>query len=106
MIFSNPSPENPFSKPVWFEYVVVGPLVLMLIGPFALIVLNDLDAYIVKMCVGIWFITVFYCTIWGSYTFYLCQSKHYELLDRYGDCLLYTSPSPRDRTRSRMPSSA
>ena len=27
------------------------------------------------------------------------------LLNRYG-CLLYTSPSPRDRTRSRMPSSA
>ena len=27
------------------------------------------------------------------------------LLD-FGDCLLYTSPSPRDRTRSRMPSSA
>ena len=26
--------------------------------------------------------------------------------DRDGDCLLYTSPSPRDRTRSRMPSSA
>ena len=29
--------------------------------------------------------------------------------DYYGyheDCLLYTSPSPRDRTRSRMPSSA
>ena len=24
----------------------------------------------------------------------------------FGDCLLYTSPSPRDRTRSRMPSSA
>jgi len=24
----------------------------------------------------------------------------------YWDCLLYTSPSPRDRTRSRMPSSA
>ena len=23
-----------------------------------------------------------------------------------GDCLLYTSPSPRDRTRARMPSSA
>ena len=27
-------------------------------------------------------------------------------LDGDGDCLLYTSPSPRDRTRSRMPSSA
>ena len=25
---------------------------------------------------------------------------------RYTGCLLYTSPSPRDRTRSRMPSSA
>ena len=31
-----------------------------------------------------------------------------ELLDRYGipSCLLYTSPSPRDATLSRMPSSA
>ena len=33
------------------------------------------------------------------------------LFDQRGDfttntCLLYTSPSPRDRTRSRMPSSA
>ena len=26
--------------------------------------------------------------------------------DQFTDCLLYTSPSPRDRTRSRMPSSA
>ena len=26
--------------------------------------------------------------------------------DLYSSCLLYTSPSPRDRTRSRMPSSA
>ena len=26
--------------------------------------------------------------------------------DHMGTCLLYTSPSPRDRTRSRMPSSA
>ena len=28
------------------------------------------------------------------------------LLERFEICLLYTSPSPRDRTRSRMPSSA
>ena len=27
-------------------------------------------------------------------------------LDYLNSCLLYTSPSPRDRTRSRMPSSA
>ena len=31
----------------------------------------------------------------------------FERMSRqYNDCLLYTSPSPRDRTRSRMPSSA
>ena len=29
-----------------------------------------------------------------------------DLNSLIGDCLLYTSPSPRDRTRSRMPSSA
>ena len=34
-------------------------------------------------------------TIWGEDTIELMKN-----------CLLYTSPSPRDRTRSRMPSSA
>ena len=29
-----------------------------------------------------------------------------SVFKKYKDCLLYTSPSPRDRTRSRMPSSA
>ena len=29
-----------------------------------------------------------------------------ELLDAFKDCLLYTSPSPRDLSTSRMPSSA
>ena len=29
-----------------------------------------------------------------------------DLINGYLACLLYTSPSPRDRTRSRMPSSA
>ena len=33
------------------------------------------------------------------------SSEHIDNLQRR-DCLLYTSPSPRDRTRSRMPSSA
>ena len=33
-------------------------------------------------------------------------NEGYKLLARKGSCLLYTSPSPRDRTRSRMPSSA
>ena len=30
----------------------------------------------------------------------------FERVPMSGACLLYTSPSPRDRTRSRMPSSA
>ena len=29
-----------------------------------------------------------------------------DKLEQYTDCLLYTSPSPRDRSLSRMPSSA
>jgi len=35
--------------------------------------------------------------------FDLCAGDYYAIVT---DCLLYTSPSPRDRTRSRMPSSA
>ena len=34
---------------------------------------------------------------------HLIKSREVEI---WSDCLLYTSPSPRDRTRSRMPSSA
>ena len=34
------------------------------------------------------------------------QAEHLAASDQRFHCLLYTSPSPRDRTRSRMPSSA
>ena len=34
------------------------------------------------------------------------ETKKEIVLDIAETCLLYTSPSPRDRTRSRMPSSA
>ena len=34
------------------------------------------------------------------------RGNAYFHLNKLKDCLLYTSPSPRDRTRSRMPSSA
>ena len=34
------------------------------------------------------------------------QESRYEFMNIKTGCLLYTSPSPRDRTRSRMPSSA
>ena len=40
----------------------------------------------------------------------LAKSQKVDLeqisITKLADCLLYTSPSPRDRTRSRMPSSA
>ena len=34
------------------------------------------------------------------------KESGYQNLGLFDTCLLYTSPSPRDRTRSRMPSSA
>ena len=34
------------------------------------------------------------------------SSKSINVMHVHSGCLLYTSPSPRDRTRSRMPSSA
>ena len=37
---------------------------------------------------------------------YIGREKPDSHCDQAFDCLLYTSPSPRDRTRSRMPSSA
>ena len=39
----------------------------------------------------------------GAFELPLCTEK---IITKYKPCLLYTSPSPRDRTRSRMPSSA
>ena len=36
----------------------------------------------------------------------IAQITDWMRLLKIKDCLLYTSPSPRDRTRSRMPSSA
>ena len=42
----------------------------------------------------------------GRLTTYPGKSTYQLVIERMELCLLYTSPSPRDRTRSRMPSSA
>ena len=44
----------------------------------------------------------------ARWLFYLIKSymEDVDAHSRADACLLYTSPSPRDRTRSRMPSSA
>ncbi|WP_048042875.1 nickel-dependent hydrogenase large subunit, partial [Methanosarcina mazei] len=34
----------------------------------------------------------------------LANPAYHDILTQYGDCLLYTSPSPRDKRQSRMPS--
>ena len=41
-----------------------------------------------------------------TYKKFLSFLKFQEMMDKYNTCLLYTSPSPRDRFLSRMPSSA
>ena len=38
--------------------------------------------------------------------FYTLDISGDEVVVQYNDCLLYTSPSPRDKRQSRMPSSA
>ena len=40
------------------------------------------------------------------FTLWVSAEKEYEYNTIYVDCLLYTSPSPRDGLLSRMPSSA
>ena len=43
----------------------------------------------------------------GTHSTAVAKSDVSDILNtKYESCLLYTSPSPRDRTRSRMPSSA
>ena len=45
-------------------------------------------------------------TLWDYECDVLGVQKHKFKPQGFTACLLYTSPSPRDRTRSRMPSSA
>ena len=51
-------------------------------------------------------ITSDYSSSGHRYTFDEVRDAHMLDADKDSACLLYTSPSPRDRTRSRMPSSA
>ena len=47
-----------------------------------------------------------YCSILRSLAHLKLTSHDVKLIELFMDCLLYTSPSPRDRQKSRMPSSA
>ena len=45
-------------------------------------------------------------TIATSYLYFGTKLEEEKLVEEFKDCLLYTSPSPRDLSTSRMPSSA
>ena len=47
-------------------------------------------------------LSTYYTTLENQYITQLNE----QTLNAYKDCLLYTSPSPRDKRQSRMPSSA
>ena len=65
-------------------------------GPFELSIRASNEVVIRDVLVG----EVWVCS--GQSNMYWSMDRHQDTKD----CLLYTSPSPRDRTRSRMPSSA
>ena len=41
-----------------------------------------------------------------NYATLILKGGYWEWIPQFNNCLLYTSPSPRDRQKSRMPSSA
>ena len=86
---------RPASRPLNLRIALGLPAVVAVI--MVLLELTTLDMNLAKLFydpVGAEFI--------GRHSFFLEDILH----DRAKDCLLYTSPSPRDATLSRMPSSA
>ena len=59
---------------------------------------SNIDVWKIKMSM--------YLKTIGLHVFLAATKKSYLGNSKYIDCLLYTSPSPRDRQKSRMPSSA
>src|SRR5664280_331478 len=57
-----------------------------------------------KLALGLGFGVTIYNTAWNELV--KADPDDTQLMNNPTSCLLYTSPSPRDRTRSRMPSSA
>ena len=74
------------------------------IGPLALELV--LLSVFLLWKLDLWYVLVLFGTI-AVYVWFTFKVTEYRVkLRREMNCLLYTSPSPRDRTRSRMPSSA
>ena len=67
---------------------------------FPEIIKNNCKYGVLSKAVGKKLITI------NNYSFFTEADNNKGIDDEQYGCLLYTSPSPRDRTRSRMPSSA
>ena len=80
----------------WLELIIIIGLSIVIIGP------KDFPVVLKK--IGSWFGSVkrYVSNLQNEMT--NLEENSIEINNQ--TCLLYTSPSPRDRTRSRMPSSA
>ena len=77
------------------------------LGPILfLIFINDIDCGIVNQLIKLAGGTIIFGTVDTMGDMERLQGDLDSLLLWSRDCLLYTSPSPRDRQKSRMPSSA
>ena len=70
------------------------------------IIEDSVNGSCVKILCDPWLKDEEYLGSWAMYPQYNFKPENFSDLDFIYICLLYTSPSPRDRTRSRMPSSA
>ena len=83
-------------------------------GKIILYIAISLDGFIARRDGDIAWLTAFddkdedygYAAFYASLGAVILGGKTYRQVLGFGTCLLYTSPSPRDRTRSRMPPSA
>ena len=67
--------------------------------------MKSLKYYVAVLCIG--FLSTTYSAGYADAYFYKAKpGKLAEAAELMRDCLLYTSPSPRDKRQSRMPSSA
>ena len=70
-----------------------------------IIISGELIFRLVSLAVTIYLVRYLGTAGFGKYSFVFAYLAFFNIITDLG-CLLYTSPSPRDRTRSRMPSSA
>ena len=67
---------------------------------------HELKQYIEKIFTGYRETVTDAKTVLDKYSIGVAHNKVIHLISLYEGCLLYTSPSPRDLSTSRMPSSA